>query len=42
MYRDRVIVFVWCTLTSAAKTGYSLPFEQQWHVTIFRHFMTKI
>ena len=39
MYRDRVSVFVWCTLSSAAKTVYSLPFEQQWHVTIFCHFM---
>ena len=40
MYRDRVSVFVWCTLSSAAKTAYySLPFEQQWHVTIFCHFM---
>jgi len=38
MYRDRVSVFVWCTLSSAAKTAYSLPFEQQWQVTIFHHF----
>jgi len=29
-------------LPSAAKTAYSLLFEQQWHVTIFHHFMTKL
>jgi len=35
MYRDRVSIFVWCTLpSSAAKAAYSLPFKQQWHVTI--------
>jgi len=42
MYRDCVSAFVWCTLSSAAKTTYFLPLEQQWHVTIFRHFMAKL
>ena len=42
MYRDRVSVFVWCALSSAAKTAYSLLFEQQWHVTIFCHIMAKL
>ena len=42
MYRDSVSVFVWCTLSSAAKIAHSLPFKQQWYVTIFRQFMTKL
>ena len=37
-----VSVLVWCTLSLAAKTAYSLPFKQQWHVTIFCHFMAKL
>ena len=43
MYMQRSCeCFVLWTLSSAAKIAYSLPFEQQWHVTIFHHFMTKL
>ena len=42
MYRDHVSInFLYgvYTLASAAKTAYSLPLYQQWHVTIFQEFI---
>ena len=35
MYSDRVCVFVWCMLASAAKTAYLCHLKKEWEVTIF-------